>query len=300
MSTLPLVTLSRTAPASGSGVTTALTPRRRASSCARSAAGPVIAPVFAVDAALYRIGRDERRSQRAGRRNNFALRLQREYRERARRREDASHASGNRSNAKGDSLVEDRNRGRQLCRVSARRCSRARLYDPFDPELVAARERARDLCQALNATREAEQQERRRHPERAVRPGWRDGVDAAAVLLRLRRQHRARRACVLQLQLRRAGRLPGAHRELHALRPCGADLHADASVERRACAASRSSASPSTSARTCGSAAERSSCPASVSVLAAVIGAGSVVTRDVPERMFAAGNPCRVIREITE
>ena len=31
-----------------------------------------------------------------------------------------------------------------------------------------------------------------------------------------------------------------------------------------------------------------------------VIGAGSVVTRDIPPRSFAAGNPCRVIREITE
>jgi maltose O-acetyltransferase len=30
------------------------------------------------------------------------------------------------------------------------------LYDAFDSELVAARTRARDLCQALNATREAE------------------------------------------------------------------------------------------------------------------------------------------------
>ena len=36
------------------------------------------------------------------------------------------------------------------------------LYDPLDSELVAARARARDLCQALNATREAEQDVRRR------------------------------------------------------------------------------------------------------------------------------------------
>ncbi len=36
------------------------------------------------------------------------------------------------------------------------------MYDPFDPELVAGRERARDLCQDLNATREAHQEERRR------------------------------------------------------------------------------------------------------------------------------------------
>ena len=56
------------------------------------------------------------------------------------------------------------------------------LYNPLDPELVAARERARDLCQTLNATREAEQEERRllrpllrrlsqtlRRPERPLR-----------------------------------------------------------------------------------------------------------------------------------
>lgn len=32
----------------------------------------------------------------------------------------------------------------------------------------------------------------------------------------------------------------------------------------------------------------------------AVIGAGSVVTRDIPAGTFAAGNPCKVIRKITE
>ncbi len=35
------------------------------------------------------------------------------------------------------------------------------LYDPMDPELVAGRERARDLCWALNATRDSEAETRR-------------------------------------------------------------------------------------------------------------------------------------------
>jgi galactoside O-acetyltransferase len=32
----------------------------------------------------------------------------------------------------------------------------------------------------------------------------------------------------------------------------------------------------------------------------AVIGAGSVVTKDIPPGVFAVGNPCRVIREIID
>jgi maltose O-acetyltransferase len=36
------------------------------------------------------------------------------------------------------------------------------LYDPLDPDLVAARARARDFCQILNATTETQQDERRR------------------------------------------------------------------------------------------------------------------------------------------
>jgi acetyltransferase-like isoleucine patch superfamily enzyme len=31
-----------------------------------------------------------------------------------------------------------------------------------------------------------------------------------------------------------------------------------------------------------------------------VVGSGSVVTKDIPDNMVAAGNPCRIIREITE
>src|SRR5690606_32697673 len=31
-----------------------------------------------------------------------------------------------------------------------------------------------------------------------------------------------------------------------------------------------------------------------------VTGAGSVVSRDIPDNVFAAGNPCRVVREIRE
>ena len=31
-----------------------------------------------------------------------------------------------------------------------------------------------------------------------------------------------------------------------------------------------------------------------------MIGAGSIVAKDIPDNMIAAGNPCRIIREITE
>ena len=41
-------------------------------------------------------------------------------------------------------------------------------------------------------------------------------------------------------------------------------------------------------------------CPGVTIGSRSVIGAGSVVTRDIPEGVFAAGNPCRVIRAIEE
>ena len=40
-------------------------------------------------------------------------------------------------------------------------------------------------------------------------------------------------------------------------------------------------------------------CPGVTIGEGSTIGAGSVVTRDVPSAVFAAGNPCRVIRQLT-
>ena len=31
-----------------------------------------------------------------------------------------------------------------------------------------------------------------------------------------------------------------------------------------------------------------------------VIGSGSVVTKDIPDNVIAVGNPCRILREITQ
>ncbi|MGN1415758.1 MAG: sugar O-acetyltransferase [Oscillospiraceae bacterium] len=41
-------------------------------------------------------------------------------------------------------------------------------------------------------------------------------------------------------------------------------------------------------------------CPGVTIGSGSVIGAGSVVTRDIPDNVIAAGDPCRVIREITD
>ena len=41
-------------------------------------------------------------------------------------------------------------------------------------------------------------------------------------------------------------------------------------------------------------------CPGVTIGARSVIGAGSVVTRDIPAEVFAAGNPCRVIRPVSE
>ena len=73
-----------------------------------------------------------------------------------------------------------------------------------------------------------------------------------------------------------------------------AENHAFRDPDRR----SRRRASPawaSSSRTTCGSGTPRSSSTASASDRGAVVGAGAVVTRDVPPLAIAVGNPARVI-----
>ena len=166
------------------------------------------------------------------------------------------------------------------------------LYDPLDPELVAARDRARDLCQALNATREAEQDERRAHPAGAVRR-------RAATASGCSRRSSATTASNIPLGERVFFNFncvvldvcQVTDRRLHAVRPGGADLHRHAPDGRRRCAASRSSASPIEIGSDVWVGGGAIICPGVRIGSRSVIGAGSVVTRDIPDGRVRRGQP---------
>jgi maltose O-acetyltransferase len=173
------------------------------------------------------------------------------------------------------------------------------MYDPFDPELVAARVRARDLCQQLNVTRDAEEVERRRMLVDLFGQGG-DSVwmqppfycDYGTNIELGERVFFNFNCIVLDVCRVRIGdfTLFGPAVQIYTpLHPFNAeqrrreefgkpiDIGADVWVGGGAIIL------------------------AGVSIGSrAVIGAGSVVTRDVPEGVFAAGNPCRIIRTITE
>ena len=173
------------------------------------------------------------------------------------------------------------------------------MYDPLDPELAAARERARDLCQALNATREAQQHERRQVLcELFGRGGdtvWMQPpffCDYGSNIELGERVFFNFNCVVLDVCAVRIGSfsLFGPAVQIYtAMHPFNArlrrhqeygkpvDIGSDVWVGGGAIIL-----------------------PGVRIGSQAVIGAGSVVTRDVPDGMFAAGNPCRVIRAITE
>jgi len=173
------------------------------------------------------------------------------------------------------------------------------LYDPMDPELCAARDRARDLCQDLNATREAQQDQRRRILCALFGAGgdsaWMQPpffCDYGSNIYLGERVFFNFNCVVLDVAEVRIGdfTLFGPSVQIYtATHPLNAEL-------RR----KQEFAKPITIGSDVWVGGAAILCPGITIGSRSVIGAGSVVTRDIPEGVFAAGNPCRVIRELTE
>lgn len=170
------------------------------------------------------------------------------------------------------------------------------LYDALDPELVAARDRCRDLCQELNATREAQQAERRRILQDLFGAGG-DSVwmqppfycDYGANIRLGTRVFFNFNCVVLDVCAVTIGDFTLFGPAVQIYTP----LHPMNAAQRR----SKEFGSPVTIGSDVWVGGGAIICPGVTIGDRAVIGAGSVVTRDVPAEVFAAGNPCRVIRE---
>ena len=173
------------------------------------------------------------------------------------------------------------------------------LYDPLEPELVQARNRARDLCQDLNATRETEQEVRRRILIELFGSGG-DSVwmqppflcDYGSNILLGERVFFNFNCVVLDVCVVRIGdfTLFGPAVQIYTpMHPMNAEL-------RR----KQEFAKPIEVGSDVWVGGGAIICPGVKIGSKSVIGAGSVVTRDIPHGVFAAGNPCRVIREVTE
>jgi maltose O-acetyltransferase len=173
------------------------------------------------------------------------------------------------------------------------------LYDPLDPELVQARERARDLCQDLNATRERDQDARRLILKQLFGRGgesvWMQPpffCDYGSNILLGERVYFNFNCVVLDVCLVKIGdfTLFGPAVQIYtATRPMSAE-------QRR----NQEFGKPIEIGSDVWVGGGAIICPGVKIGSKTVIGAGSVVTRDIPDGVFAAGNPCRVIREILE
>jgi maltose O-acetyltransferase len=171
------------------------------------------------------------------------------------------------------------------------------LYDPLDPELVAARVRARDLCQTLNATREREEDTRRRILVELFGAGGRDVwmqppffCDYGSNIFLGTRVFFNFNCIVLDVCEVRIGdfTLFGPAVQIYtATHPLEAELRRSQEFGKPVAIGSDVWV---------GGAAVI--CPGVTIGSRSVIGAGSVVTRDIPDGVFAAGNPCRVIRQL--
>lgn len=173
------------------------------------------------------------------------------------------------------------------------------LYDPMDPGLVAARTRARNLCQLLNASAEADQDTRRRVLQELFGAGgdtvWMQPpfyCDYGSNIELGERVFFNFNCVVLDVCPVRIGgfTLFGPSVQiLTAMHPWNAEQRRKVEF-----------AKPIEIGSDVWVGGGAIILPGVRIGSRAVIGAGSVVTRDVPEGVFAAGNPCRVVREITE
>jgi maltose O-acetyltransferase len=173
------------------------------------------------------------------------------------------------------------------------------LYDALDPELVRARERARDLCQALNATRESEQQTRRQILTELFGSGgesvWMQPpfyCDYGSHIHLGERVYFNFNCVVLDVCEVKVGDFTffGPAVQIYtATHPMNAQLRRTQEFGR-----------PITIGSDVWVGGGAIVCPGVTIGDQTVIGAGSVVTRNIPAGVFAAGNPCRVIREITD
>jgi len=173
------------------------------------------------------------------------------------------------------------------------------LYDPLDAELVRGRDRARDLCQDLNATREANIEIRRRILKELFGSGgdtvWMQPpffCDYGSNILLGNRVFFNFNCIVLDVCKVTIGdfTLFGPAVQIYtATHPMNAQL-------RR----SQEFAKPIEIGSDVWVGGGAIICPGVRIGNKTVIGAGSVVTRDIPDGVFAAGNPCRVVREIIE
>ena len=173
------------------------------------------------------------------------------------------------------------------------------LYDPLDPVLVAGRERARDLCQALNATREGDETARRAILRQLFARGgesvWMQPpffCDYGSNIELGERVFFNFNCVVLDVCPVRIGSytLFGPAVQIYTpMHPLNAELRRKQEFGK-----------PVEIGSDVWVGGGAMILPGVRIGSRTVIGAGSVVTRDVPESVFAAGNPCRVVREITE
>jgi maltose O-acetyltransferase len=174
------------------------------------------------------------------------------------------------------------------------------LYDPLDPQLSAERRRARLLFKALNDTGDDQQEERARLIKELI-PASGEGVwieppfycDYGINITLSDRVFFNFNCVVLDVAPVRigSGALFGPAVQIYtATHPLNA-------AERRTGLELGRPVEIGDEVWVGGGAII---CPGVRIGARSVIGAGSVVTRDIPEGVFAGGNPCRVIREIKE